>query len=303
MKLFQSARALLTTLLMVILVASMAGCGGTGGEADTTAPKLELNPVRVSTLERTRVLSGNAEIGAQMEISRNSDVVSNLLPDANGDWTYTIDLVPGVNTIAVKATDATGNNTTLAFPLTYDVFTIDVELLSTSVQGQTLSGTVANGGSFSGTLTIPPSETVVQNIPSITAANWTHTLETLDPGTYTLTLKGTDDITPSSTRIQTLTQTLVIDSSLPAVTVNPALAVGATVAIDGTVATDSTISEVRLNGVVVPLATVTQAAGSGTWSVTLSDLQSGRNQIDVTAARTADPEKKGTARLFVLYQP
>lgn len=307
MTLFQSARALLTTLLTVILVAGLAACGGTGGESDTDAPLLELNPVPVSTLERTRTLSGKVEAGAQVEVSSDKDPLDKAAKDKQAavvgeNWSYSLNLVPGVNTISVKATDATGNNKTLVFPLTYDVVTLDVELLSTSVQGQTLSGTVATGGSFSGTLTISGGTTVVQNIPTITAANWTHTLETLDPGTYNLTLTATDDIAQPPTRTQTLTRTLVIDSSLPTLTVNPASAVGATVAVSGTVATDATISEVRLNGKVVP-ATVTQDAGSGTWSVTLTNLETMRNQIDVTATLTANPEKKGTARLFVLYQP
>lgn len=301
MTLFQSARGLFATLLMVTLVAGLAACGGTGGESDTDAPFLTMEKVPVSTIERARVLSGSVEPGAQLEISRNSVVVNNPVPDANGIWSYTIDLVPGVNTIAVKATDATGNNTTLVFPLTYDVFTLDVELPSTSVQGQTLRGTVANGGSFSGTLTISGSTTVVQNIPTITTANWTHTLETLDPGTYTLTLTGTDDIA-QPTRTQNLTRTLVFDPDLPSLTVNPASEVGATVVVDGTVAIDAAISEVLLNGVAIDLATVTQAAGSGTWSVTLSNLKAGRHQLDITAKRAAE-EKQATARLWVLYQP
>lgn len=300
MKLMANVKTLWLLLIGLLLCMAVSACG-TGGEADTDAPEVTLDKLaNVSTLVRTRALSGTVEPGATVEVTADTKAVPGPVTVNAGTWNCSIDLVPGVNTISVKATDATGNNKTLVFALTYEVFTLDQVLLSTSVQGQTLSGTLASGASLTGKLTRTSDGVEMQDIPAITASNWTQTLNVLADDTYTLTLTGTDDILQRTTL--PLTLVMVIDSSLPVVTVNPASPVGSTVAIDGTVATDSAISEVRLNGVVVDLATVIQDSGSGTWSITLSDLQSGRNQIDITATRAAD-SKQASARLFVLYQP
>lgn len=298
MNVLQSARALLTIVLMVILVVSLAACGGTGGEADTEAPLPTLEKVPVSTIERSRVLSGTVEPGAQLEISRNSVVVTSPVPDAIGNWSSSIDLLPGVNTITVKATDTTGNNHTLSFVLTYEVFTLDQVLLSTSVQEQTLSGTLANGASLSGSVK-DAAGVEVQTISGINTNNWTQALIELADGTYTLTLTGTDAILQKTP----LTQTLVIDSSLPLLTVNPAAPVGNTVSLSGTATATATVSIVASTGATV--GTITQPAGNGTWSCELSELDPGRNIITITATTTAldGSTATATAQLAVLYQP
>lgn len=296
MKLFQSARARLTILLMLILVVSLAACGGTGGEADTEAPLLTLAKVPVSTIERSRVLSGTVEPGAQLEISRNSVVVTSPVPDAIGNWSSSIDLLPGVNTITVKATDATGNNHTLSFVLTYEVVTLDQVLLKTSVQGQTLSGTLANGASLSGSVK-DAAGVEVQTISGISTKNWTQALIGLADGTYSLTLTGTDNTAQKTT----LTETLIIDATLPSLNVTPIASqvTSDSISIEGTAAENSTISLVVPAGVFESDLPVIRPPG--VWSRTLTGLPAGRRQIDVTA--TAVDGKQSTARLFVLYQP
>lgn len=298
MKLFQKVRALLTALPMVILVAGLAACGGTGGETDTEAPLPTLAKVPVSTIEGSRVLSGTVEPGAQLEISRNSVVVTSPVPDATGNWSSSIDLLPGVNTMTVKATDATGNNHTLSFLLTYEVFTLDQVLLSTSAQGQTLSGTLANGASLSGSVK-DAAGVEVQTISGISSNNWNQALNVLADGTYTLTLTGTDAILQKTL----LTQTLVINSILPLLTVSPTAPVGNTVSLSGTATATATVSIVASTGATV--GTITQPAGNGTWSCELSELDSGRNIITITATTTATDSSTATAsaQLAVLYQP
>ena len=255
MTLFQSARALLTTLLTVILVAGLAACGGTGGESDTDAPLLELNPVPVSTLERTRTLSGKVEAGAQVEVSSDKDPLDKAAKDKQAavvgeNWSYSLNLVPGVNTISVKATDATGNNHTLSFVLTYEVVTLDQVLLKTSVQGQTLSGTLANGASLSGSVK-DAAGVEVQTISGISTNNWTQTLIGLSDGSYTLTLTGTDNTAQETT----LTETLIIDATLPSLNVTPIATpvISDSISIEGTAAENSTISQYR-SGIASPLS-------------------------------------------------
>lgn len=294
MELYRNVRALLAPVLMVMLVAGLVACGG-GGEADTEAPSLTLDRLPVSTLERTRVLSGSMEPGAQVGVSADTAALIGPVTVTADRWSCSVDLVPGVNTISVKATDSTGNNITLVFALLYDLFTLDQVLPSTSVQGQTLSGTLASGASLAGKLTRTSGGVEVQDIPAITASNWTQTLNLLADDTYTLTLTATD----ATAQTKTLTQTLVIDSALPRVTVNPPTPVGNTVSISGTAAETANITIVAPAGVTGG-EIVTRATG-GTWSCELSGLLPGRNTITIHA--TDGASATATAQLAVLYQP
>lgn len=296
MKLFPSAKALFALLLGLVMVAGLSACGGAGGEADTDAPVLTLTKIPVSTIERTRVLSGTVvEPSAQLEVSRNSEVVNRPVLDANGNWSYSIDLVLGANSISVKASDATGNNQTLAFALFYEVVTLDEVLPTTALANQTLRGTLATGASL--TATLEPASAALT--PAIAGNSWSLDLAGLADGTYTLTLTGTDAILQKTP----LTQTLVIDSSLPLLTVNPAAPVGNTVSLSGTATATATVSIVASTGATV--GTITQPAGNGTWSCELSELDPGRNIITITATTTAldGSTATATAQLAVLYQP
>lgn len=296
MELYKKVRALLAPVLMVMLVAGLVACGG-GGEADTEAPSLTLDRLPVSTLERTRALSGSMEPGAQVEVSADTAALIGPVNVTADRWSCSVDLVPGVNTISVKATDSTGNNITLVFALLYDMFTLDQVLPSTSVQGQTLSGTLASGASLAGKLTRTSDGVEMQDIPAITASNWTQTLNLLADDSYTLTLTATDALAQTITR----TQSVVIDTTLPGLNVTSvALPVtSGSTTIEGTAAENATISLTLPAGVVESDLPV--ILPPGVWSRTLTGLPAGRSQIDVTA--TAPDGKQATARLFVLYQP
>lgn len=298
MKLFRRAKALLTILLMVTLVAGLAACGGTGGESDTDAPLLTLNPIPVSTIVPTRVLSGTVEPGAQLEISRNSVVVNHPVPDANGNWTYSIDLVRGANTISVKATDATGNNQTLVFALVYEVVTLDQVLPTTALADQTLRGTLATGASLTATIAPDPVDPVtpvtpVALTPVISGNTWSLDLIGVVEGSYTLTLTGTDD-KPQET---ILTPKLVINPSRNLVTVDPVVPVTTdSITISGTVGDITTLTVTPSS--VVKVGAITPGVTPNSWTCTLSDLVPGRNQVDIVSG-TGDTQ--GTAQLVVLY--
>lgn len=300
MKLFQSARALLTTLLMVILVAGLAACGGTGGESDTDAPVVTLDPVPVTTTVRTRLLSGTVEPGATVEVTADPAIVTkptiSLPVVVDGTWSCSVDLVAGINTLFVKASDSTGNNKSLAFVLTYEVFTLDAVALATRAD-QTLVGTLADGGRLAVSWT-KSSTGEVFSYPEMTAANWSLDLTGLADDSYAFVLEGTDAFGQKTS----LTPTLVIDNTIPNLTVTPVTSPVSTdsITISGTVADDATISLSVPVGV-TPGETPTVPL-PGTWAKTLSDLIPGRNQIDITATRTSDG-KQGTTRLVVLYQP
>jgi hypothetical protein len=299
MKLFPSAKALFAILLGLVMVAGLSACGGTGGEADTTAPFLELNPVQVTpTTVRTRLLSGKVEAGATVEVTADPALkpLSTIKAAVDGEnWSCSVDLSPGVNTLFVKATDATGNNKTLTFVLTYDLLTLDPLLTATPLTAQTISGTLASGATLTGTVN---GQLLSVNNRTIVGTEWIWTLPPPDPGVVSLDLNlvGTD----SALQTTTLTPKLVVDNTLPVVTVSAAAPVGNSLEIGGTFDNGSILSLTVPTG--VTQGTLVQDAVSGVWSCPLNGLGPGRNQIDVTATRTAD-SKQGTARLVILFQP
>lgn len=293
MKLFPSAKALFALLLGLVMVAGLSACGGAGGDADTEAPVLTLNSLGVdSNLEQTRHLSGTVEPGAQVEVTADTAAVIGPVTVTADTWFCSVELVPGANTLSVKASDSTGNNLTLFFVLTYEVVTLDLVLPNTSAPTQTLGGTLVSGGSLSATL----DGAGLSGAPTPTGISWTWAIA-LTEGSHTLVLEGIDGLGKKTT----LTQTLVVDSTLPLLTVTAVTAPVDTdsITVNGTVVDISTISLTAPTGVTI--GAVTAGTDPGTWSCTLTGLLPGRNQIDITA--TAADGKLGTARLIVLYLP
>jgi hypothetical protein len=291
MKLFTSTRELSALLLTVILLAGLNGCGSTGGEADTDAPLLTLTPISTSTLERTRLLSGTMEAGAGVAVTANTAASIGPVTVTADTWSCSVDLVPGANTLSVKATDATGNNLTLAFVLTYEVVTLDRVLLNTSSATQTLGGSRAAEASLSATL----DGIALTEAPAFTGNDWSWDL-TLGEGSHTLVVEGIDGAGQKTT----LTQTLVFDPTLPAVSVNPVTApITDPLQLSGTMSPGAVVSLTPPSGVTV--ASLDQDSAAGTWSGNLSGLLPDRNQIDINA--TAPDGKQGTVRLAVFFQP
>lgn len=297
MKSFSGAKALFAILLVLLMVIGLSACGGTGGEADTTAPEVKLDRSTASNFERTRILSGTVEAGARVEVTANTTAVIGPVTVTANTWTCSVDLVPGANTLFVKASDSTGNNLTLSFVLTYEVFTLDAISLASSLTDQTLTGTLASGSNLAVSWTRTSTGEVISS-PVITDANWSLELTGLANDSYSLLLEGTDGAGQKTS----LLQTLVIDNTLPNLTVTPMTSPVSTdsLIISGTVADDATISLSVPVGVTISEPPTVPLPG--TWAKTLSGLIPGRNQIDITATRASDG-KQGTARRVVLYQP
>lgn len=82
---------------------------------DTAAPSLAVNKAAGETVTGTNYLiSGKAEPGSSITVNGVKTAVAD-----DGSWSATIALTPGTNTIAVTATDAAGNSTTVTHVVTY----------------------------------------------------------------------------------------------------------------------------------------------------------------------------------------
>ena len=297
MKLFPSAKALFALLLGLVMVAGLSACGGTGGDADTDAPEVALDPIPVTTTVRTRLLSGRVEAGATVEVFADSAMVTKPTISTpmveNGTWSASVDLVPGNNTLYVKASDSTGNNKTLAFLLTYDVFTLDSVLAATPRTDQVLTGTLENANNLS-TLTAKLNDADLAVQPVITDNTWSLALTALPAGSNTLVLAGTD----SAGNTDSLTQPLEVNPARPDVSILAVVSTGKSATINGTF-TGGGIVSLTVPGAIV--GEVIQDSVGGTWSSSLSSLPSGRNVITVTATNT--DATIGTAQAVVIYQP
>ena len=193
----------------------------------------------------------------------------------------------------VKASDSTGNNKTLAFLLTYDVFTLDSVLAATPRTDQVLTGTLENANNLS-TLTAKLNDADLAVQPVITDNTWSLALTALPAGSNTLVLAGTD----SAGNTDSLTQPLEVNPARPDVSILAVVSTGKSATINGTF-TGGGIVSLTVPGAIV--GEVIQDSVGGTWSSSLSSLPSGRNVITVTATNT--DATIGTAQAVVIYQP
>src|SRR4029079_4691302 len=69
-----------------------------------------------NTSDSTPILSGRGEPGARIELIGTPFQTT---VDANGRFTLTVDVVPGLNTLNVRESDDAGNETTVPFSLSF----------------------------------------------------------------------------------------------------------------------------------------------------------------------------------------
>jgi Domain of unknown function (DUF1929)/Bacterial Ig domain/Glucodextranase, domain B len=242
------------------------------------------------------------------------------------NWSQSVTLNPGANTIAVVAKDASSaqNSTTVQITVTYNPSSPDstgpAVAITSHINNQTVTTspiTVAGTASDSGLGNNGISSVTVNGVAATggTAvgsgtANWSRSIA-LNPGSNTITVVAKDNSTnQNSTTVQ-----ITITYNPPSDTAGPALAITShtnnqtvttsPITVSGT-ASDSGlgnngISSVTVNGVA---ATGGTAVGSGTanWSRSIA-LNPGPNTITVVAKDNSTNQNSTTVQITVTYSP
>jgi large repetitive protein len=256
----------------------------------------------------TAVITGAAEAGATVSISRGGTSVGSVVADASGAWAYTSDaLVEGTYQFTATATDAAGNTsiTSAALAITIDttapVAPTTVALASTSDSGvtgdnrtsvttPTLTGTAEAGS----TVTVYDGATSLGTTTVAADGTWSVVSPTLTSGTHAITARSTDAAGNTSTASAAVT--LVIDTAAPVAlgvaVLNPASDSGTagdkitsdnTPTITGTAEADATITIYR-NGVT---AGTVVASATGAWTFTSPTVSDGSSAFTTTATDAA----------------
>ncbi len=154
---------------------------------------ITLNPVTSPTNQPSQTISGTNDPGATVAISINGGAAFPAVVNSINTWSATLTgLVVGTNNIAVTATDALGNATTVTGSIILDItmpaLTINAVTTPTAVNSQTLSGTVEAGIKP----VISVSSGATAGPVSISNGAWSATITGLAGGANSITVIATD---------------------------------------------------------------------------------------------------------------
>ncbi|MFA5832146.1 MAG: RHS repeat-associated core domain-containing protein [Bacteroidota bacterium] len=242
---------------------------------DSQSPLLIItSPANNLITNQTSVtISGSFSDSNEVVMSVNGNIV---LHDGNGNFTTSVVLSEGTNTITIESIDAAGNISTEMRTVILD--TVQPTLVVTSPNNSlltqnsliTVNGTV-NDSSF---------VTITINGNAVTAINGIYSSQVaLNEGSNTIIIVVTD----AAGNISTETRTVVRDSSVPTLTVtipaNNSITNQTSVFVSGTVI-DSTTASITVNG------TLLSIGSNGSFGVVLS-LVEGINTITIVATDAA----------------
>jgi hypothetical protein len=287
-------RGLVAVLFSVL--AALAGCGE--NERDITPPSLTFSGTDPVTTTRTHHLAGTVEPGATVTVTVTPAATVGPVTVVQERWACTVeDLAPGNSTINLKAADATGNQTILAFAVIYDAVSIEtfVTPIADGVAGLTVGGLVDPDESANLTIAVPTG--VLAGPVSTIGDAWTVGLANLTTGNNLITAR----LAHSDPALGTQEKSLIVNvnASAPGVTIDPVASptVSASQTVAGTRDTGLTIT------VLVPTATL-EATDLTTnllaWSNSLTSLTPGKNVL--TASGTANAIT-ATARDLIVHDP
>ena len=246
---------------------------------DTTPPSVTVTPADGTyTNNASLTVSGTAtDTNGIQSVTVNGAAVT--VNQADGSFSKAITLAAGANTVTVIATDKAGNQTTITRTATLDttppaVTVIPADATYTNNAALTVSGTATDAGGIQSVTVNGAAVTVNQTDGSFSKA------VTLVAGANSITVIATDKAGNQAT----VTRTVTLDTTPPALTVSPAdntFTDNASVTVSGTATDASGIQSVTVNGTAV---TVSQADGSFSKAITLNV---GANSITVIATDKA----------------
>jgi uncharacterized repeat protein (TIGR03803 family) len=245
----------------------------------------------------SQTIGGTAEAGASVAIFDNGNLVTTVVANGSGAWTYQVGTLAdgSSHSYAVAATDAAGNSSALSQALAFTVDTsapvaplalADASVINGYVNathdtaGQSLTGT-AEGGAV---------VTVYDNgvklgtaTANVSTGAWNFNLGVLADGVQSLTATATD--AAGNTGAASTALTFTVDTVLPDPAVDAAtVGSGGSVTVSGTAEVGTTITLYDGGGFVgiVPVGT------DGTWSYSVGVLAAGSSHsYAVTATDVA----------------
>lgn len=289
-------------LFLMLLVTSLllAGCGN-GDEGDLIAPELTLNAVNPSTFERQKFLSGTIEMGADVDITVDTDAQIIEVVVKEGHWSCTIsELEVGGNAVTVTASDAKGNTKHLIFTLTYDIIKIDQLDAVTANETPTIYGTLAPGGIIDSIIV----NSVELDIPvTIEGTQWNFAISPTFPlvsGTNTLSIIAVDSLISPQT--QELYYEVAQDETVAPLTVTP---VNSPISDNSITLMGTKASGAEVTVAVEPLAIVsdTEYPTETSWQVDVTSLEERDSIITVTSDLAGMADATTWARVSVYSEP
>lgn len=224
--------------------------GNTGPAAEATAPDLTApgTPVISAVIDNVDAVTGNvvsgqptnddtpqitgtADVGSTVNIYDNGTLLTSIVIDGTGAWSFTPDaaLGQGLHNLTVTASDAAGNTSPAAtFSFVVDtVRPLAATITQISDDVGTLTGTVANNGvsndptpTLSGTgepntfVSIYDGDTLLTTLTVGDSGTWTYTTANRADGVHSFTVTAADGAGNTTPRSDVYTVT--IDTGIPA---------------------------------------------------------------------------------------
>ena len=283
--------------LLSLSAAAAATLGAGTYFVDTVAPAVAIDGGSAAlTNDKTPTITGTSEAGATVTVTIDGQTVTPTVA-ADGTWSVTSTTLTDANhAVRATATDPAGNTSTPATQtLTVDTVADTVAInggasVSTNDVTPTISGITSAPAGSAVTVTVDggSAPTTVR-----TGETWEVTLPTLAEGVYTVVASVTD----VAGNVGSATQTLTIDTTAPAVTIDGGsakLTNDATPTITGTSEAGSTLT-VTIDG----QNFTPTVANNGTWTVTSTTLADSNHTVRATATDPAGNTSTATQTLTV----
>jgi hypothetical protein len=248
---------------------------------DPTVPYIEIiTPAdNGKTKQSTIQVSGTVDESAMVTVQVND---YNPLPaQINGNnFTLTVPLTYGINTIEVMATDLAGNNSSLKRTVTYDDRSPDLSItapgqdVKTNQSSMLIRGTISD---MTGTaVTVKQDQDIF--IPAVTNNSFEQLITFTVEKTYQIYVTATDEL-GNETTVQ---RNVIYDTTPPAISLDAVTSPANynSQVLTGTVEATAAVTVVCPTADVGPVSYPTQT----TWTASLTIMAEGNNVITVTAA-------------------
>jgi hypothetical protein len=223
-----------------------------------------------------------------------SDAVPAVMNGNN--FSLTVTPVYGINTIEVTATDLAGNTSTVKRTVTFDNQNPSLSVTDPNQDIQTNQSTVVITGQVADITAVTVTVTMDGNVytPAVTSGQFQQSVTFTEEKTYQIMVTAVDEV-GNQTTVQ---RNIVYDITPPTVTIDPVTSPTnqSSQTVTGTMETGAAVNVTCATASVGAVTYPTQA----TWSVTLTNMTVGNNQITVSASDAAGNVSKSITTMIVV---